>query len=412
MSIAEAVQFKELGNAAYSAGNFNVAIQHFTDSIKAMDNLSEEIHKELQKIVYSNRSAAYLKLNKLDEALSDANRCINIDGNWVKGYSRKGDALLRKKLFTDAHNAYNNGLRIATNDPIMKEKCEQAMRAIRNSSEQQSRTTNSSSNDSTLVIYIKASIIISAILYFITIPVSASISKICYRYSAVSSILIGLFTLYKNYGFPKFTMEYAQSIVTDSVTMNVFLGSFIVFSSPYILALFPLILASLSSLVPAILTQIRNNLPELQSRIEPMLAQYIPSLRGQDLSQFFSSQRASSITFAMAKVSAQCEVYQGLYLIFELITPKRNLILLCFWWQYLQMRYMIDQSGNLKAAFASLDARISSILSHRLCPVIVRTGYSMIKSAMAKQVQIPKADGSNAGTRGGIGSMLSKCIIS
>ena len=37
-----------------------------------------------------------------------------------------------------------------------------------------------------------------------------------------------------------------------------------------------------------------------------------------------------SVTVAAA---AKAEVYHGLYLIYELITPKRNLVMLLLWWQ-------------------------------------------------------------------------------
>lgn len=40
------------------------------------------------------------------------------------------------------------------------------------------------------------------------------------------------------------------------------------------------------------------------------------------------------------------EAYHGVYLIFELVLPSRNLMQLYIWWQYLRMRYMVDQSGG------------------------------------------------------------------
>ena len=36
--------------------------------------------QEFLKLVYSNRSAAYLKLNELSLALTDAEQCITLDG--------------------------------------------------------------------------------------------------------------------------------------------------------------------------------------------------------------------------------------------------------------------------------------------------------------------------------------------
>ena len=50
------------------------------------------------------------------------------------------------------------------------------------------------------------------------------------------------------------------------------------------------------------------------------------------------------------------------------------------------MRYFIDPTGNIKAAFYGLDSRISALLVNRMCPNIVRVGYSYVKKALAKQV--------------------------
>jgi hypothetical protein len=42
------------------------------------------------------------------------------------------------------------------------------------------------------------------------------------------------------------------------------------------------------------------------------------------------------------------EVYHGIYLIFELALPTRNIMQLYIWWQYLRMRYMVDTTGHQK----------------------------------------------------------------
>jgi tetratricopeptide (TPR) repeat protein len=139
MSTPEALQAKSDGATAWSAGNFLLAVEHFTTAI----NLGGD--KEFLKVLHSNRSAAYLKLTRITEALKDGNKCVELDSNWVKGYARKGDALLASKQFTEAYNAYNAGSRLAPNDNTMKEKMEQAMRAMRNAAEPPRSTSGSSS---------------------------------------------------------------------------------------------------------------------------------------------------------------------------------------------------------------------------------------------------------------------------
>jgi hypothetical protein len=48
----------------------------------------------------------------------------------------------------------------------------------------------------------------------------------------------------------------------------------------------------------------------------------------------------------LARAGAAAEVYHGIYLIFELLLPSRNIMQLYIWWQYLRMRYMLDTTGT------------------------------------------------------------------
>ncbi len=73
----------------------------------------------------------------------------------------------------------------------------------------------------------------------------------------------------------------------------------------------------------------------------------------------------SRLLLQLMKAASQCEVYQGVFLVIELALPTRNIMQLYLWWQYLQMRYMMDQSGNLKAAFIAIDLKLSGLLGHR-----------------------------------------------
>jgi len=77
------------------------------------------------------------------------------------------------------------------------------------------------------------------------------------------------------------------------------------------------------------------------------------------------------------------------------------------------MRYLLDTSGDVKRAFASMDAKISELLSHRMCPNLLRKGYSMLKTFMKQQIESKQGgtsrQGSNSG--GGLSSMMSKCTV-
>ena len=50
----------------------------------------------------SNRSAALLKLNKMQKALADAEECIQIKSSWDKGHFRKANILEATKQYEQA----------------------------------------------------------------------------------------------------------------------------------------------------------------------------------------------------------------------------------------------------------------------------------------------------------------------
>ncbi|PPD72249.1 hypothetical protein GOBAR_DD30849 [Gossypium barbadense] len=102
---------KAKGNAAFSSGDFNTAVKHFTEAI----NLSPTNH-----VLYSNRSAAYASLHQYDAALSDAKKTVDLKPDWSKGYSRLGAAHLGLHQYEDAVSAYKKGIEIDPNNEALK----------------------------------------------------------------------------------------------------------------------------------------------------------------------------------------------------------------------------------------------------------------------------------------------------
>lgn len=100
---AGAERCKTNGNKCFSSGDFNGATKQFTMAIR----MTPKNH-----VLYSNRSAAYASLGKGTEALSDAEKCVELMPTWAKGYSRLGAAHILVGRYKEAMKAYRAGLEI------------------------------------------------------------------------------------------------------------------------------------------------------------------------------------------------------------------------------------------------------------------------------------------------------------
>lgn len=61
-------------------------------------------------VLYSNRSAAYVKLGRYQRALADAVKARELSSTWPKAYYREGIALQHLKRHSEALAAFASGL--------------------------------------------------------------------------------------------------------------------------------------------------------------------------------------------------------------------------------------------------------------------------------------------------------------
>jgi heat shock protein 1/8 len=97
----EALTFKNSGNNAFAGKNFKVAAEKFTQAIE----LDTKNHA-----LYSNRSAAYMKMKMFKEALADGEMCLKLKPDWAKGFSRTGAALYSLGEYEKSVTIYAQGL--------------------------------------------------------------------------------------------------------------------------------------------------------------------------------------------------------------------------------------------------------------------------------------------------------------
>nr|AAB49720.1 transformation-sensitive protein homolog [Acanthamoeba castellanii] len=112
-----ALEEKNKGNAAMSAGDFKAAVEHYTNAIQ---------HDPQNHVLYSNRSAAYASLKDYDQALADGEKTVELKPDWSKGYSRKGAALCYLGRYADAKAAYAAGLEVEPTNEQLKQALQEA----------------------------------------------------------------------------------------------------------------------------------------------------------------------------------------------------------------------------------------------------------------------------------------------
>jgi heat shock 70kDa protein 1/2/6/8 len=118
--------FKTQGNAAFGKGEYDESVRCFTEAIKL---------DAANKALYSNRSAAYLKLMDYDNAIADGNKCIELDSKWGKGYFRLGSAQQQCGKYDEAVKTFARGLAEDPADRTLSEGLAQSQKYVSEKSE-------------------------------------------------------------------------------------------------------------------------------------------------------------------------------------------------------------------------------------------------------------------------------------
>lgn len=104
-------ELKDEGNEYFKKKEYEKAIDCYTQAISLEPN---------DHILYSNRSGSYLNLNKADLALKDANKCVELNAEWWKGYHKLGLAQFTLGKTEEALNSYKKGLELDKDNTTIK----------------------------------------------------------------------------------------------------------------------------------------------------------------------------------------------------------------------------------------------------------------------------------------------------
>eukprot|EP00830_Metopus_es_P010388 TRINITY_DN1999_c0_g1_i1.p1 TRINITY_DN1999_c0_g1~~TRINITY_DN1999_c0_g1_i1.p1 ORF type:complete len:591 (+),score=196.13 TRINITY_DN1999_c0_g1_i1:70-1842(+) len=102
---------------AFGKKDYAAAIKSYTEAIS---------FDPTDHLLFSNRSACYASLTQYQDALDDANKCLELKPDFVRGYGRKGLALFYLKKHGEAIETYTAGLKLDPNNDQLKEGLEQA----------------------------------------------------------------------------------------------------------------------------------------------------------------------------------------------------------------------------------------------------------------------------------------------
>lgn len=111
-AMADALKAK--GNAAFGAQKWNDAISWWTKAIKL------ETDDVALASLYSNRSAAHLKVDKYDEALQDAEAAVLKRPTWSKALARMAEVYARQQVFDRSQQCYERAIELAEDDAARK----------------------------------------------------------------------------------------------------------------------------------------------------------------------------------------------------------------------------------------------------------------------------------------------------
>lgn len=120
--MTSAEEYKNQGNECLKRGEYEKASLLYTEAIKQDDS---------NAVYFSNRAQAAIKMEQYGLAISDADRALAIDANYIKAYYRRATAHVGVLDYKKALEDYNEAARHAPNDPAIKSKIVECKRVLR-----------------------------------------------------------------------------------------------------------------------------------------------------------------------------------------------------------------------------------------------------------------------------------------
>lgn len=122
-----AEECKSRAKGSLASKNYPEAIALYTKAAECMKGESDDGYVA---ILYANLSMCKLNMGKADEAATDADKAIDLDGTYVKAYYRAGAAYQKLKKWEEAKSALLRGLAKKPEDKEMRAMMDKVQAAI------------------------------------------------------------------------------------------------------------------------------------------------------------------------------------------------------------------------------------------------------------------------------------------
>lgn len=138
-------EFKAKGNEAFKAQRYQEAIGFYSKAIEVDGN------SVAAGALYSNRAASYTSLQQFDLALEDADACIRVRPDWLKGYFRKGVALQATQRLDESVKAFGGALAVDPKNEEVSAKLAELNNAIKARNESRTPAKCSTADEAKMI---------------------------------------------------------------------------------------------------------------------------------------------------------------------------------------------------------------------------------------------------------------------
>jgi len=385
-------QAKRLGDEAFKSQDYAKAIEHYTEAIKE----NPKNGAQAKHVLLSNRSAAHAASKQWDKALEDALACIQAKPDFSKAWSRKGAALVGKGDRDGAEKAYRKCLDLDPNNAAAKAELQrlefemsQRSAAFSNMGAKASAKGNAASAQAPLALQVllvlgQAFAMFSTLQFIVsTDPTQSRFVFLRVAMATMGTFVIealvrhgspGMSTLMNMYKAMRGTATQQDvkgifDFAMDENTHLIFYASLLFSAVPAMILLIPVMPGVLLSFAKRCKILVATRVPALAAVLSPQL------------------DRITSSEAWLKRTSANAEVVILAILIFEIFTPRRNLLFLILYVQLLRVRFLVN--ANTREAWKTFEGYADSLFLHAKSPAVVQTSYTRFK-AFAQSYAIPK----------------------